>query len=170
MQSKSTPAVHRVPGGPHKPAVYTSGDHPQFATTTNFIPEAVAILFEDRQRGARFHDKTLNHPDVLAEMKKFQFVRLDTGSSQPIVAPDGKTMTPAQWAKTLDLSYRPAVLLFNEGREIFRVDGRLYHFHFKETLRYVSGGYYKQYDSYPSYNAARRDELLKQGIDINYAE
>jgi len=157
-----------------KPAVYTLRNHPQFATATNFkgYQKPLAILFEDRQCAecARFHDKTLNHPDVLAEMKKFQFVRLDTGSSQPIVALDGKTMTPAQWAKALDLSYRPAVVLFNEGREIFRVDGRLYHFHFKETLRYVSGGYFKRYDSYPSYNAARRDELLKQGIDINYAE
>jgi len=157
-----------------QPAAYALRSHPQFANTTNFkgYRKPLAILFEDQQCAecARFHDKTLNHPAVLAEMKKFQFVRLDTGSSQKIVAPDGKTMTPGQWASALDMSYRPAVVLFNEGREIFRVDGRLYHFHFKETLRYVSGGYYKQYDSYPSYNAARRDELLKQGVDINYAE
>jgi thioredoxin-related protein len=157
-----------------KPAIYTLRNHPQFATTTNFkgYQKPLAILFEDRQCAecARFHDKTLSHPDVFAEMKNYRFVRLDTGSSQLIVAPEGKTMTAAQWANALDLSYRPAVVLFNEGREIFRVDGRLYHFNFKETLRYVSGGYYKRYDSYSSYNAARRDELLKQGIDINYAE
>jgi len=157
-----------------KSAVYALRDHPQFATSTNFkgYQKPLAILFEDRQCAecARFHDKTLNHPDVLAEMKKHLFVRLDTDSSQPIVTPDGKRMTPAQWAKALDLSYRPGLVLFNEGREVFRVDGRLYHFHLKETLRYVSGGYYKRYDNISKYNAARRDELLKQGIDINYAE
>jgi thioredoxin-related protein len=157
-----------------RPALYQLRDHPQFATVTNFkgYQKPLAILFEDRQCAecARFHDKTLNHPDVLAELKNFQFVRLDTDSSQPIVALDGKTMTPAQWAKALDLSYRPAVVLFNEGREIFRVDGRLYHFHFKETLRYVSGGYYKRYEDISKYNAARRDELRKRGIDIDYAE
>ncbi len=157
-----------------KTTVYTLRNHPQFATATNFkgYRKPLAILFEDRQCAecARFHDKTLHHPDVLAELKKFQFVRLDTDSSQPIVTTDGKTMTPAQWARALDLSYRPALALFSEGREIYRVDGRLYHFHLKETLRYVSGGYYRRYDDFSKYNAARRDELLKQGIDINYAE
>jgi hypothetical protein len=46
----------------------------------------------------------------------------------------------------------------------------LYHFHFKELLRYVSGGYYKKFGSFSQYNAARRAELLQQGIDINYAQ
>lgn len=50
------------------------------------------------------------------------------------------------------------------------MDGRLYHYHFKEMLRYVSGGHYKQYDHISKYNAARRDELLQKGIDIDYAE
>jgi thioredoxin-related protein len=157
-----------------KPAVYAFREHPQFVAMTNFkdYKKPLAILFEDRQCAecARFHDKTLNHPEVLAELKKFLVVRLDTDSPQPIVRPDGGSTTAAQWAKALDLSYRPAVVLFNEGREIFRVDARLYHYHFKESLRYVSGGYYKQYDSISRYNAARREELMGQGIDINYAE
>lgn len=157
-----------------KPAVYTLRDHPQFAKTTNFkgYKQPLAVIFEDKQCSecARFHEKTLNHPDVLAELQKFQVVRLDTDSSQPIVKPDGSTTTAAQWAKSLDLSYRPAYALFDEGREIFRMDGRLYHYHFRETLRYVSGGFYRQYDTFSKYSAARREELLKQGIDINYAE
>lgn len=157
-----------------KPAIYALRDHAQFSKATNFkgYQKPLAILFEDRQCAecARFHDKTLNHPEVLVEMKKFQFVRLDTDSNAPVITPDGKTTTPGEWAKALDLSYRPAMVLFDEGREIFRVDGRLYHFHFKETLRYVSGGYYKRYPTLSAYNVARRDELLNQGIDIDYAE
>jgi thioredoxin-related protein len=45
----------------------------------------LAVLFEDRQCAecARFHERTLNHPDVLAEMKKFLFVRPDADSSAP---------------------------------------------------------------------------------------
>jgi hypothetical protein len=86
------------------------------------------------------------------------------------VDPDGNATTPADWVKALGLSYRPATVLFNEGQEIFRVDSRLYHFHYKETLRFVSGGHYRRYDSYSQYSAARRAELLGQGIDINYAE
>ncbi len=157
-----------------RPAVYTLRPHPQFVSMTNFkdYSQPLAILFEDRQCGecARFHDRTLNHPEVLAELKKFRVVRFDADSTQPIVDLDGNATTPAQWVRSLGLSYRPAVVLFNEGHEIFRVDNRLYHFHFKETLRYVSGGYYKRYDSYSQYNAARREELLAQGINIDYSE
>jgi thioredoxin-related protein len=154
--------------------VYAFRSHPQFATATDFkgYRKPLAILWEDRQCAEcdRFHDKTLNHPDVAAEMKKLLFVRLDAGSNQPIVDPDGNATTPAQWVKALGLTYRPALVLFDEGREVFRVDARLYHFHFKETLRYVSGGHYKRFGSISKYNAARREELLKQGMDINYAE
>lgn len=157
-----------------KPAVYTLRDHRKFSTTSNFkgYQKPLAVLFEDRQCAecATFHDKVLNHPDVLPEMAKYLFVRLDTDSKLPVVDVDGKTTTAGLWAKALDLSYRPAVVLYDEGREIARVDGRLYHFHFRERLRYVSGGYYRQFDSFSKYSAARREELLKQGFNVDYAE
>ncbi|HSC94667.1 MAG TPA: thioredoxin fold domain-containing protein [Burkholderiales bacterium] len=156
------------------PAVYAFRDHPQFAAATNFkgYRKPLAVLFEDRRCAecARFHEKTLSHPDVVAEMKQYLFVRLDAGSNQPLVDLAGNATTPAQWAKALNLTYRPAVVLFNEGREILRVDTHLYHFHFKEALRYVSGGHYQRYETLSRYNAARRTELLKQGIDIDYGE
>jgi thioredoxin-related protein len=157
-----------------KPAAYTLRDHPQFARMTNFkdFRKPLAMLFEDKSCAdcARFHDKTLSRPEVIAEMKKFTFVRLDTDSRQPIVDVDGRTTTAAEWAKSLGLTYRPAVVLFDEGKPVFRMDTRLYHFHFKEALRYVSGGWYKQYPVKSQYSAARREELLRQGVTIDYSE
>jgi thioredoxin-related protein len=157
-----------------KAELYVLRDHPQFAAVTNFkgYDKPLAILWEDRQCAecARFHDKTLHHPDVVAEMRKFLFVRLDADSRQPIIDLQGNATTPAQWVKTLGLTYRPALVLYDGGREIFRSDGRLYHFHFKESLRYVSGGHYKRFAGIAQYNAARRDELLKQGVRIDYGE
>lgn len=157
-----------------KPAVYTLRPHPLFATTSNFkgYRKPLALLFEDRQCAecAAFHDKVLNHHAVLAEMANIHFVRLDTDSTKPLVDLNGKTTTAGQWAMALGLSYRPAAILFDEGREISRMDGRLYHFHFSERLRYVGGGYHKRFESYSKYSAARREELLKQGVTINYAE
>jgi thioredoxin-related protein len=156
-----------------RPAVYALREHPQFARVTDFkgYRKPLAILFEDRGcvDCARFHEKTLNHPDVIAEMKNFLFVRLDTGSSAPVVDVAGKQVTPAQWAQALGLAHRPALALYNEGREIARVDGVLYHFHFKERLRYVSGAYYTRYSA-SEYSAARRKELLQQGVSIDYSE
>lgn len=155
-------------------AVYELRDHPLFSPRRDFkgYRKPLAVLFEDRQCAecARFHERTLNHPEVLAEMRKLLFVRLDAGSGERIVAPDGKATTPARWAKDLGLSYRPSLVLFDGGREIFRIDARLYHFHFKEALRYVSGGHHRRYASISAYNAARRDELRKRGVDIDYSE
>jgi len=157
-----------------KPAIYKFRNHPLFTEQTSFknYQKPLAILFEDEQCGEcdRFHDKTLNHPEVMAEMKPFLFVRLDANSNQPITDIDGNTVTAAQWMKKLGLTYRPSLALFNEGRVINIIDGRLYHFHFKERLRYVSGGYYELYLTAGGYNAMRRDELLKKGININYGE
>jgi thioredoxin-related protein len=157
-----------------KPVLYELREHPQFAKRTDFkgYGKPLAVLFEDRQCAecARLHERTLKHPDVLAQMKKFLFVRLDAESGERVVKPDGSATTPAQWAKALGFAARPALVLFDEGREVFRFEGHLYHFHFKEALRYVSGGHYKRFASISQYNAARREELLGQGVDIDYAE
>ena len=157
-----------------KSAVYTMRSHPQFQNITYLkgFRKPLAILLEDGRcvECARFHEKTLAHPDVIAEMRKLTFIRLDTDSTRPIVDLEGRNTTAGQWAQSLKLSDRPALVLFDEGREVFRVEGILYHFHFKEALRYVSGGYYKQFESPSAYNAARRQELLKQGVNIDYSE
>lgn len=156
-----------------RPATYALRDHPLFEKRADFkgYAKPLAILFEDRGcvECARFHEKTLNHPEVLAELKKFLFVRLDTDSIQTVVDPEGKSVTPAQWAQALELTYRPGLVLYDERRPLVRIDARLYHYHFKERLRYVSGGYYKR-QSLGEYGAARRAELMKQGINIDYSE
>ena len=155
-------------------APYRLRAEPMFRELTDFknYRKPLAVMFEDKDCTDcdEFHDKVLTHPEVLPELSRFTIVRLDAYSDQPITDINGKRTTPKQWAERLKLIYRPGIVLFNEGKEIARVDGMLYHFHFKELLRYVSGRYYKQYDSFSQYNAARRTELLQQGIDIDYAQ
>ena len=154
--------------------VYALREHPQFSQGSDFkgYAKPLAILFEDSRCAecARFHDKTLGHPEVRAEMRKLRVVRLDADSSERIVLPDGTATTPARWVKALGLAARPAIVLFDEGREVFRFEGHLYRFHFKEALRYVSGGHHRRFASISRYNAARRAELTRQGIDIDYSE
>jgi thioredoxin-related protein len=157
--------------GRHKPAVYRLRPHPRFTDASDFraFRQPLAILFEDRDcdQCAEFHDRVLSRPDVQAEMAKFLFVRLDARSDKPLTGLDGRSTTPRRWAETLGLSYRPALVLFDEGREVARADGRLFPFHFRELLRFVSGGHYKRYESFSAYLAERQDELLKQGVNID---
>jgi hypothetical protein len=50
------------------------------------------------------------------------------------------------------------------------MDGMYYHFHLKELLRYVSGKHYRQHSTFSSYSATRREELLQQGVVIDYSQ
>jgi thioredoxin-related protein len=153
---------------------YRLRPEPMFREMTDFrgFHRPLAVIFEDRDCTdcEEFHERVLNHPDVLPELARFTVVRLDAYSDQPITDLDGRRTTPRQWVTRLGLTYRPGIVLFNEGKERARMDGMLYHFHFKELLRYVSGEHYKRYASFSKYNAARRDALLREGVNIDYAE
>jgi len=154
--------------------VYGFRDHPRFATMTNFARyrEPLAVIFEDKNCTdcAGFHEKVLSHPEVLAELKPFRVVRLDAQADTPITDLSGARTTPRVWAASLGLTYRPGVVLFNDGKEAARVEGRFYHFHFKEMLRFVSGRHYQRYDRFGAYLNDRQLELLRQGVDIDFGE
>ena len=154
--------------------VYKFRTHPKFTTMTNFkgYQKPLAVMFEDKNCADcdEFHTKVLNHAEVRPELKDFTLVRLDAYSTKPITDIDGNKTTPKAWAQKLNLVYRPGIVLFNEGKERARMDGMLYRFHFKELLRYVNGQYYNEYPSKSAYNAARRQELTEQGINIDYSQ
>jgi len=154
--------------------VYAFRDHPRFENITDFTrhTKPLAVIFEDRNCADcdSFHNKALNHPDVLAELKPFRVARLDAYAKTPIVDVSGKRTTPRDWAASLGLTHRPGVVLFDGGKEAARVEGRFYHFHFKEMLRFVSGRHYQRYDRFGTYLNDRQASLLQQGIDIDFGE
>lgn len=154
--------------------VYVFREHARFEKVTDFTDASKpwAFIFEDRHCSdcAGFHDKLLNHPEVLAELKPFRVVRLDAYADTPITDVSGKRTTPRAWAAALGLTYRPAVVLFDAGKEAVRSEARLYHFHFREMLRFVSGRHYLRYERFGAYLAERQSTLLQQGIDIDFGE
>ena len=143
--------------------------------TVNFFQDykqPVALLFEDKDctECADFHHKLINRTDVKEELDKYLFVRFDAYSDQKIVDFEGKTTSPRQMVKDYDLNYRPGILLFDQGKNITKIDGKLYSFHFNTVLSYVSGGHYQQYPRFGDYLRARQTELLSQGIDISIVD
>ena len=169
-----TPALAEYIETQQKKPVHTLRDHPRFENVTDFANyrRPLAVIFEDRNCAdcTGFHDKVLNHPAVLAELKPFRVVRLDAYADISITDIGGTRTTPRQWAAALKLTHRPGVVLFDEGREAARVEGQFYHFHFKEMLRFVSGKHYKRYDRFGAYLAERQPALLQQGVDIDFGE
>lgn len=159
--------------GKQDESLYILKSHPQYKIINDFskFNGPLAIIFEDKSCADcdEFHKEVLLQQDVLIELQKFTLVRLDALSTEPVIDVNGNKTTAQEWAKELNLDYRPGTVLFDAGKEITRADGRLYHFHYKELLRYVSGGFYQQYPTYLKYLGIRQKQLLDAGIDIDFS-
>ena len=156
-----------------KTGVYTLQDHSQFKQVTDFsiVDGPLAVIFEDASCAdcAEFHENLLSRNDVNNELLYFTTVRLDAASEDSIIDFDGNSTTPKAWAQTLNMLYRPGVILFDQGKEISRIESLLYSYHFKETLRYVGARFYQEMD-YGQYSEQRREELLSSGVDIQLSD
>ena len=141
-------------------------------TDLSAINETLAVIFEDGSctQCDYLHHTTLQNKAVKQELSKITVVRFDAMSNKKIITPNGKTTTPHKWAKQMLLDYRPGIILFDNKQEIVRIDALLYSFHFKELIRYVSGGYYKQFHTFLDYLKPRQKELLDSGINIDISD
>ena len=152
---------------------YRFRDHPQLVTTddlSTFADRPLAVLFEDKGCVAcdALHDGHLAAAEVRELLTDYAFVRVDALSDSPLVAVDGTKTTGRDYATALELTYRPGLVLFDRGREIMRIDSRLYRYHFTEILRYVGKRLYEQYpDSFYDYLDVRTAELTATGHDVD---
>lgn len=153
--------------------IYQLRDNPLFTETADLaaVDGPLMVVFEDGScyDCPEFHDKLLAHQDVQTEIKPYTVVRLNTDDAKEIIDPEGKKTTAKAMADALQMTYRPGVAIYDEGQLMRRTDSLLYSYHFKEGLRYIAGGHYKQED-YRSYSQRRREELLSAGVTINLAE
>ncbi|MEA2017134.1 MAG: thioredoxin fold domain-containing protein [Campylobacterota bacterium] len=154
--------------------LYKLKDNTMFTNLNDLskVTKPLAVIFEDGSctQCKYLHNTTFKNDDVKKELSKFTIVRLDASSKEKITTPSGEITTPKQWAKDLVLDYRPGILLFDEKKEIARIDALLYSFHFKELFRFVSGGYYNKYHTFLDYLKPRQKELLDSGISIDISD
>lgn len=136
------------------------------------VKGALAVVFEDGSctQCDYLHNTTLKNKEVQKELSKITVVRFDASSKEKIITPKGKETTAHDWAKEMVLDYRPGIVLFDEQKEIVRIDALLYSFHFKELVRFVSGKYYKKYHTFLDYLSPRQEELINQGINIDLSD
>jgi thioredoxin-related protein len=129
----------------------------------------VALLFEDNDCNecAHFHHKMLQRPEIRDLLKRLTLIRLDAKSDQPLIDFKGKTTTPAKLAADLNMTYRPGLVMFDQGDEVSRVESMLYPFHFGNVIRMALDENYLQYPSYIDLSRSRQQELLSKGIDVN---
>ena len=127
------------------------------------------VLFEDKSCDAceSFHQQVFDIKETEKILDKYNVVRLDALSDKQIITPKGDKTTPQKWLKTLNISYRPAVLLYSEGKQIERVTGLLKAFHFQQLLNYVAEKKYKTFDNWIGYEQQQTQKILKSGKDVD---
>jgi thioredoxin-related protein len=153
--------------------VYRLRTNSQFSEITDLssVDGPLMVIFEDGScyDCDEFHDGILAHELVREEIAPFTIVRLDADSTATIVDVLGNKTTAAELARKYEMIYRPGVLVFEDGNLIRRHDSLTFPHHFKESMRYVAGGYYQQTD-YRSYSLQRTEELLANGVDIDLGQ
>lgn len=156
--------------------VYSFRDHPRIQTITDLgsvKDRPLAILFEDTACVAcnALHDGHLADPKIDEILAGLTLVRLDSRSLEPIIDPMGNATTPRSFAESLGIQYRPSIVLFDRGREIARIEGMLYRYHFGGILEYVVGRHYERYPDRPfDYIDAKTAELTAAGQDVVIAD
>lgn len=150
--------------------IYRLRPNPLFSDVTDLssVDGPLMLIFEDGgcYDCDEFHDGILAHEEVREVIEAFTIVRLDADSTREIIDLHGNQTTPAQLAREYEVVYRPGVLAFDDGMLVRRHDNLLFPFHFKESMRYVAGGYHRQTD-YRTYADRRIEELLEAGVVID---
>ncbi|MCP4469861.1 MAG: thioredoxin fold domain-containing protein [Gammaproteobacteria bacterium] len=150
--------------------VYRLRDNPLFSEISDLssVNGPLMVVFEDGScyDCDEFHDGILADERVRKEIAAFTVLRLDADSSETIRDFYDNETTPAAFAREYRMIYRPGVLLFEDGELLRRHDSLAFSHHFKESLRYVAGGYYRETD-YHSYSQQRTEELLEAGVTID---
>ncbi len=154
--------------------VYTLKDDASYVTETDLQKlskqdKPLMIIFEDKtcDECERFHKEVLDLKETKKILKKYNVVRLDALSDDPIVDTEGNKTTAKAWLKKRNISYRPAVLLYSEGKEIEKVTGLLKSYHFQQLLNFVAEKKYTEYDSWIAYLNVQSKKILESGKDID---
>ena len=100
-------------------------------------------------------------------MKAYNFVRLDALSDKQIIDIEGNKTTAKDWIKKLGISYRPALVLYDDGEEKARVTVLLKTFQMTELLTYVADKEYESYATWLEFGKAYQEKILKSGKDID---
>jgi thioredoxin-related protein len=154
---------------------YAFRHHPAFGSTLDFEKAAsnpLAVIFEDAncEDCDEIHDTLFSRTDVSAALDELTVVRVDAMSSVQIIDVSGNKTTPEAWVKNLGVTYRPGIVLFDRGKEIARIDSRLYSWHFNGFVKWVAGRHYEQYPNVYQYMAKLRAEHLAAGKDVSYTD
>ncbi|MEK7191515.1 MAG: thioredoxin fold domain-containing protein [Pseudomonadota bacterium] len=148
-------------------------DEPFFAKPPYDLSRAagkpIAVVFEQKDCIGcdELHQKVFSLPETRHQLARFHVIQLDRWGDTPVVTPAGVRTTARAFADTLNVAYVPSVVLFNEGREVIRIEAMLKAFHVQSVLDYVASGAYKRQPSLQRFIQERADRLRESGTVVD---
>jgi len=130
----------------------------------------LAVVFETTHCAQcdELHGVAFKRQEVLAELARFDVVRLSFSKAETLTALDGSRTDSAAWAKALGIGYVPAIVLFDpRGREAFRTEAYLRPFHLAGALEYVSSGAYTREPSFQRFLQGRAEAMRSRGERVD---
>lgn len=129
----------------------------------------LAVFFEQKDCAGcdRMHGEMLGDPDTRKQIGRFHAIQLDRWSDTPVVTPAGRRTTARQWADELNIAYVPNVVVFDEGKEVIRIEAFMKGFHFQSVLDYVASGAYRHQPELQRFIRERADALRERGVVVD---
>jgi thioredoxin-related protein len=130
----------------------------------------LAVLFETSpcEGCDELHRVVFRRKEVLSQLAKFDVAQLDLGGQAMLVNPAGKTISETAWARQLNASRAPTMVLFdNSGREVLRTEAYLRPFHIAGSLEYVSSGAYRTEPSFQRFLQAKAEAMKRRGEKVD---
>lgn len=146
---------------------------PPYDLTRKAGDKPLAVVFETTDCAGcdELHNVSFKRREVLAQVERFDVVRLTLGAPTPVTLPDGRKSTAEAWARELRVVYAPTIVLFDaSGAEAFRLEAHLRPFHVTGSLAYVADGAYRSEPSFQRYLQARTEELRAKGQHVDLME
>jgi thioredoxin-related protein len=137
-----------------------------FARPRGPAARPLVVLFEQKQCSAcdELHALGLRDPAVRGLIGRFEVARLELFGAAPVVTPEGKPLTEAQWGRALGVAYTPSLVFFDAaGKEVLRMEAYLKPFHLATGLDYVASGAYRKQPSFQRFAQQRAEKIRAAG-------
>ena len=169
MESKLPFAEHMRAAGPDT-ASPELADEPFFLKPPYDLrrkpgAKPLAVIFETPYCTAcdEMHADGFARAGVKRQLQRFDVVRLGLAERTELVTPQGAKTTAEAWARALKVSYTPTVILFDGGREVFRIEAYVRPFHLAGGLDYVASGGYRKEPSFQRYLQTQAEKMRGRG-------
>lgn len=141
---------------------------PPYALDRSHFPAQRPLLVIFEAEGCEecpvLHEKVLALPEVRELLERYEVVRLDAHDPKtPVLAPDGRRTTPAEWYADTGFTRLPTMLFFEEtGKEVLRTDALMLRQRMMNSLMYTLERAYEKDWTYQRFARSKAIERSQQ--------